>query len=723
MQSPPQAKRQSHVEVLKNPTRGVALVRIFGTIDETFDGEELAGLQRTVVFDMDAVTRVTSYGVREWINALKALDADYYCFIRCRPSLIVNFNLVSNFAVAGQLVSLYAPFFCETCDDTFEVLIDLRHQYGKITSSQPPRARCPTCREASELDDFPDVYFRYCSSRPPPRPPPQAALAIDGKASPRAAKFEISKEVVGDVTALWMNGEVDDRVRFSRIADGLEGIALMLLTDLEFRGSRGRDRFVEFCRSVEVPLYAARVSSALLGALLGEDGARAENLPFAILSVRVSAHCAPCKWSADHDLEVRGKEPPNFGPACPGCRAPTTLEIDPQARSLISELPAAEAPAAIAEYLELRPHDGLLSPDPEPGLTPTDRGPIAFGKYRLIRRLGYGGMAEVFLARQVGPNDFERSVALKRLLPEHASDERFVRMFTQEAKIVTRLSHPNVVQVFDFGKIAGQYYLAMEYVPSIDLGKCLRHLRALDDHMPVEIALFILAEVCAGLGAAHHLRDESGKPTPVLHRDVSPQNILLSSEGAVKVVDFGIAKADDSPSHTEHGAIKGKINYLAPERMGATDAVDVRSDLFAAGVILYECLTRETLFQRDNQLATMHAILNNDVPPISERRPDCAPLDGVLTRALSHDPDQRYQSAAELRADLERHLEQFGRPVTSSRFADWLRPLLDVADTGVRPDGEAQTTLANTDVKTAAMRRLVGETIDPADGSSPTGAG
>jgi serine/threonine protein kinase len=190
----------------------------------------------------------------------------------------------------------------------------------------------------------------------------------------------------------------------------------------------------------------------------------------------------------------------------------------------------------------------------------------AFGRYTLLKKLAQGGMAEVWLAKQRGPERFEKKVVIKRILPKFAGDSEFREMFLNEARIAAQFSHPNIVQIYDMGEVAGSYYIAMEYVNGQDLGRVIRRVQSLRQQVPPPIAIRIIALCCEGLYYAHNRADDAGRPLKVIHRDISPQNILVGFDGSVKLVDFGIAKAVDSAAMTKSGHIKGKLSYMAPEQ-------------------------------------------------------------------------------------------------------------------------------------------------------------
>ena len=285
--------------------------------------------------------------------------------------------------------------------------------------------------------------------------------------------------------------------------------------------------------------------------------------------------------------------------------------------------------------------------------------PERFGRYILLDRIGAGGMAEVFRAVMPGVEGFQRTFVVKRILAERAQSPYFVDMFVQEARINALLHHPNIVQVFDFGNVGGTYFLAMEYVRGRDVSEILRRLRNRERPCPVGVAAFIAREVAVALAYAHTLAGPDGTAFNIVHRDISPSNIICLRAGGVKLLDFGIAKALGEPEieRTGHGVFKGKLSYIAPERIKDLP-VDGRADLFALGTVLWEMLAGRKLFRGKSDFQTLKNVAEMEVPAPSSIRPDVPPeLDRIVARALARDPAERYPTAQALADDLERVLE------------------------------------------------------------------
>ena len=298
----------------------------------------------------------------------------------------------------------------------------------------------------------------------------------------------------------------------------------------------------------------------------------------------------------------------------------------------------------------------------------------AFGKYQLEKKLATGGMAEVWLARQKGIEGFNRHVVIKRILPHLAEDPDFVQMFLNEAKIASRFNHPNIGQIYDLGETNGTYFIAMEFIHGEDLGRVMRRAYTTNQWVSRPLAIRIIADACAGLHYAHTRTDDQGKPLKVVHRDISPQNILISFDGAAKLVDFGIAKAADQASNTQSGALKGKFAYMSPEQAGGKP-LDARADVFALGLVMYELITGIRPLKRESELATLQAALECaiDAPSVAVEVPP--EIDDVVMKALAKSPDDRYATARHFQMALEQVLVAEGTISTSVQVSELMEQL------------------------------------------------
>jgi len=317
---------------------------------------------------------------------------------------------------------------------------------------------------------------------------------------------------------------------------------------------------------------------------------------------------------------------------------------------------------------------------------PARAAPEKIGRYQLCFELASGGMASVYLARAEGAPGFEKLVALKRIHPHLADEKDYVAMFLDEARIASRITHPNVCSVFDFGEANGEYFIAMEYLVGEPLSRVHRRVVANADQrssalLPARMAR-VIAQACEGLHAAHELRDADGESLHVVHRDVSAENLFVTYSGATQVVDFGIAHARQRVHHTEAGQIKGTFPYMAPEQMTAA-VVDRRVDVWALGAVLWELLTLRRLFLRDTDVNTMYAVLSGEIRPPSDHRSDVPPeLDEIVLKALQRSPDERWQSAREMGKALRRFLANQEELVGPAEIADWMAELF--------PNGESR---------------------------------
>ncbi|MGA3123726.1 MAG: serine/threonine-protein kinase [Polyangiaceae bacterium] len=286
-------------------------------------------------------------------------------------------------------------------------------------------------------------------------------------------------------------------------------------------------------------------------------------------------------------------------------------------------------------------------------------------RYRVIERLESGGMAEVFRAESEGLQGFRKQVAIKRVLPHLSSKKKFISMFLDEARLSAQLSHSNCVQVFDIGVGDAAFFIVMEFVDGANLKAIIEHLRKTGRDFPVEAAVFISLELCKGLAYAHELTDSNGVPLFIVHRDMSPPNVLVTKYGEVKIVDFGLAKANSQLEKSEPGIIKGKFSYLSPEAAMGQD-VDARTDIFAVGIILWELLAAQRLFLGDTDFQTVKKVQASSVPSISQINKKVPPdLERIIVRALARDPAQRYTTARALGQDLSKFMFRYGVPVST----------------------------------------------------------
>lgn len=340
-------------------------------------------------------------------------------------------------------------------------------------------------------------------------------------------------------------------------------------------------------------------------------------------------------------------------------------------------------------------------------------------RYRIVDKVDAGGMAEIYRAKAITVDGFEKLVAIKRILPALCSKPKFVNMFLDEARLAMHLNHANIVQVFDVGRAQGTYFIVMEFVDGHNLRRLFQRLAEVGLRFPVSIALFVIAEVLKGLGHAHDRRDANGNSLGIVHRDVSPPNILISKSGEVKLTDFGLAKAVTQGELTDPGIVKGKFSYLSPEAVDGR-AVDHRADIFSTGVVLWELLANRRLFLGKSEVETVELVQKAEVPSLTLLNPDVTEdLDRIVAKSLHRDPRKRYHSAREMGDALTNYLFSKGLKVTSYDLSEFVRSVFEAQ--AVAAEGASQErigSLIQEEILSLSMMRYAGQPL-PVEGSNP----
>ncbi|MCE9580197.1 MAG: serine/threonine protein kinase, partial [Deltaproteobacteria bacterium] len=361
--------------------------------------------------------------------------------------------------------------------------------------------------------------------------------------------------------------------------------------------------------------------------------------------------------------------------------------------------------------------DTALSAHPvpaEPGGRADEIDGERFGKYLLVGELGFGGMAEVFLAVQRGLEGFVKVVTLKRVLPHLSRSPEFVRMFIDEARLAARLEHANIVRTYEFGEHEGRYYTVMEYLPGEDLVSILKCAKATGQPLPLSVAATIVAHLCNGLHFAHELTDQAGRSLGLVHRDINPSNAIITYAGEVKIIDFGIAKSSANSNQTVAGTIKGKLAYMSPEQILAR-GVDRRSDVFSLGIVLWELVTGRPLFSRSNESATLYAIMNDPIPRAGRVRADVPEeLEAIIATALARTPADRFDSAEEMRVALERFLATEGK-IDGHDLARTIEGLFGKARAEAKRSISQTRSLAKNVSLVMKLRTEVGGSVSPTE--------
>ena len=357
-------------------------------------------------------------------------------------------------------------------------------------------------------------------------------------------------------------------------------------------------------------------------------------------------------------------------------------------------------------------------------------------RYRITERVAAGGMAEVFRGVAESMQGFRKNIAIKRILPNLTKNKKFVAMFLDEARLSLSLQHANIVQVFDIGHSEDTYFIVMEYVDGVDLKALTEWRRRIGRRIPIAHTLYIVMEICKGLSYAHEmLSPETGRPLGIVHRDISPPNVLISKQGEVKVVDFGLAKATSQIETTDPGVVKGKMSYLSPEAARGEE-VDSRADIFAVGILLYEMLTGKRLFYGETDYQTVELVRNAKIPPLRPQNPQVEPeLEDVVRKALARRAEDRYASATDLQDALAHFSYSRGLKVISRDIAELVRQCLDEskprAEGSKKPAGSIiDTILQNEIVKFTSVdfedpgaRPLSPDDLSPSPAGSDAGHG
>ncbi len=384
------------------------------------------------------------------------------------------------------------------------------------------------------------------------------------------------------------------------------------------------------------------------------------------------------------DSPERAAIPPAPGPAARSSVPPTHFMSGASSGTTAPGAATAPAPSNPAPPAEPRlAEPNLASGSAELALDSADFERVTlvdlptlatYGKYELLGRIAFGGMAEIFLARERGHESTTRMMVVKRVLPHVAEDRHFVDMFRDEARLAMQLNHPNVCHVYAFGEVEGTHYLAMEWINGQPLSKIIRRARA-QGGIPVPFALKIFSMVAEALDYAHRACDAKGEPLGIVHRDVSPQNIMVSYDGVVKLLDFGIAKATSHSTRTEAGIIKGKFAYMSPQQC-VGELIDSRADIFALGICMFEALAGKNPFKRKTEFETMTKIVGDPTPDLQERRAEVTDeVVAIVEKALMKQPELRYQSAGEMQLAIETALPRTGQLVNSSRLGEYVTSL------------------------------------------------
>lgn len=685
----------SHTLVNRLSVGPVTHLRISGVIDETFNPQEFArDLIGHVILDLGRVDRISSFGVRKWVEFASRLPpgASALYLINAPPLVVDQLNMVEGFAGVTQVLSVLAPYTCPRCGEDRMRLVDLIAEAPVIQESKAPAHTCPVCRSPLQFADLPSEFFDYARHQRLAQLDPSVTRYLRTLSpTPLPEKDESGaniKLVHEDVTYFRLASRLSVDLNARRLASGLEGRVVYDFGSVAAVDASAGPKLIQIFETAaqNAKVFLWRVPPSVLQSL-AQTG---KPVKATLCTLYLPCDCRNCGsktyqriLASKHLAALQGNGPGEV--SCTVCggkaKVPALLELEP----FLSSVPIGDMAVEVMEMLEPRALSQYLAgaaahdPGAEQKGSDTNSGSSSL-RLQILRRLGQGGMAEVFLARQVGLKGFEKYVVVKKILENFAQQPDFVEMLFAEARANARLTHQNIVQTFDVGMMNGVAYITMEFVRGPDVKRLMTMLRKANRALPIQYALRIVAETAAGLHYAHSYVDPTGRPHPMVHRDVSPHNILLSLDGAIKLSDFGIAKVQGEADNTRPGTFKGKIAYLSPEAIAGMQ-VDARSDVFALGVTLYELLTGKLPFRRENEAATLHAIMRE--PPVrpSKHNPEVPEdLANLALLALEKDPARRIPSAGHLREEVEQLMARHGLSASPTAvakfFMDELGPQL-----------------------------------------------
>jgi eukaryotic-like serine/threonine-protein kinase len=681
---PPTARSSAAVDLVISGD--AALVSVSGLVDERFLGFGDIGAAKTVVINVSGMTRMTSFGVRQWLKAMDALPksiADLY-LLGCPTFFVDQLNMVLNFGGASKVLTVVAPHTCPSCGVESGEMIDVFADRANLAKGGLPEKECARCGGKLEFDETPESYFAFVSKYAASSIQPAAAqlLAAHGLYTSTDTQAEkpprIIKLVHGSVTYFRIIGTIGAMFRARPFLVGAEGEVVIDLAEVDRFDSGGHKEWRRLLKNLagQVPAVTLVDVTESFLASAGDTLTLARNI--AVAAVLVPYGCIECGRTSYES--VWATWPLQFGAhVCTTCGGSTGNKLSAEVLLPLQKASTSVPPASAKvigqrdEILSRALIDANVAQAGENATAAVAADDTILGKYKIVRRLSAGGMAEVFLARQVGIGGFEKLVALKRIQRQLLETrQQAIELFLNEAKIAGRLTHPNIVQVLDVGEVAGALYLAMEYVHGKDLRNVIRKLQQNRAIMPLGDACHVVREVAQALHHAYWSTDMTGQRLSVVHRDVSPQNVILSYDGTVKLLDFGVAIS--AVTERAETMIVGKWLYMSPETT-MNDHIDHRSDLFSLGVILYLLCSGYMPFTGREPKEIVKKIRAGQYKPLREIVSVPERLAVLVGRLLSPNPDDRPQRGQEVAAELTDISRQYGLEGSGASIAYILKQL------------------------------------------------
>jgi serine/threonine protein kinase len=691
--NPPATTRAS--ATVEQVTAGdAALVSVSGLVDERFLGFGDLSQQKTVVINVSGMIRMTSFGVRQWLKAMDALPksiTDLY-LLGCPTFFVDQLNMVLNFGGPSKVLTVVAPHTCPSCGVESGEMIDVLAERANLAKGGLPEKTCARCGGRLEFDETPESYFAFVNKYAASSIAPAAAQILTAHnlytSSDTAAEKppRIIKLVHGSVTYFRIIGTIGTMFRARPFLVGAEGEIVIDLAEVERYDAAGQKEWRRLLKnlSAQVPAVTLVDVNESFFVSTGDSLAIARNI--AVASVLVPYGCIECFRTSFESVQAQW--PMQFGAhVCAMCGGSTGNKLAPETllplKKASTEIPAASAKviAQRDEILSRALIDASVAQAGENASATINADDTILGKYKIVRRLSSGGMAEVFLAKQVGIGGFEKPIALKRILRKLLETRQTaVELFLNEAKIAGRLTHPNIVQVLDVGEVQGALYLAMEYVHGKDLRNVIKKLQQNRIIMPLGEACHVVREVAQALHHAYWSMDMTGQQLAVVHRDVSPQNIILGYDGTVKLLDFGVAMSAVT-EHAETGIV-GKWLYMSPETT-TNQQIDHRSDLFSLGVILYLLCSGYMPFTGREPKEIVKKIRAGQYKPLQEIVAIPERLALLVDRLLAPNPDDRPQRGQEVAAELTEIARQYGIESSGTNISYILKQLFPNEVAGV----------------------------------------
>ncbi|MDX2093474.1 MAG: serine/threonine-protein kinase [Kofleriaceae bacterium] len=658
--------RNKSAGVDQKSTGEASIVHVAGLVDEHFAGFGVAAGQKVLVIDVSAMTRMTSFGVRQWLKAMDALPKSITdLYLLGGPTFFVDqLNMVLNFGGTGKVLTVVAPYTCPSCGAESGEQVDVLAERATLAKGGVPEKDCQKCGGKLEFDETPESYFSFVGKYAASSIHPAAAqllsslglyTAVDtaGEKPPRIIKL-----VHGPVTYFRIIGTIGSMFRARPFLVGAEGEVVLDLAEVDRYDSLGQREWTRLMKSLstQVPSITLVDVSESFMQFAGPSVTSAKNIY--VWSVHVPYACTDCGRNTMESHALQGEWPIRLpDQVCSTCGGTTRSTLRPeslaplQKASIGAPQPSAKLIQNRQEVLSRALTDASVAQAGEGASAQLGSDDTILGKYKIVRRLSSGGMAEVFLAKQVGIGGFEKPVALKRILRQLLESRHLaVDMFLNEAKIAGRLAHPNIVQVLDVAEEQGALFLAMEYVHGRDLRDLLKKLRDLRTTMPLGDTCYIIREVAAALHHAYWSVDLSGNQLSVVHRDVSPHNVILGYDGTVKLLDFGVAMS--SVTEQSGATIAGKWAYMSPEHT-TNQQIDHRSDLFSVGVMFYLMCTGNMPFGGTEPKEIVKKIRAGTYKPLDEVAPHLPPdISHLVRRMLAPNPEDRPQTGQEVVATL-----------------------------------------------------------------------